>query len=241
MERELLYELFLSTGKALEAYSEQAVACLAQLAAGLDPRSAAVAKLQQEYPHIGAVLRGFEQLGRRRSEWHAFVPGHQRLPTGNEFWSESSCRTRSSALGHPHREVIEHLSTAVEGLGIAEGNPVQRTIDWESCSLSKAHEIVSRNPMPDGPSDKPFTRPTLDIIPLETAMNRDAYATHVSCHKTNYQMVYTHLEDGFDFMTTIQRVCLILMAFYIPRTGQLRAGGLDVMGSCLPCSDRSWT
>lgn len=39
MERELIYELFLSIGKALEAYTEQAFACLARLAAGLDPRS----------------------------------------------------------------------------------------------------------------------------------------------------------------------------------------------------------
>src|SRR5438045_2563784 len=64
-------------------------------------------------------------------------------------------------LGHASPEVISHVGTAGNDITIDDLSPAPSTIDCETCSLSKATEIVSRRSEVDEPENGvPFDRTT---------------------------------------------------------------------------------
>lgn len=61
-------------------------------------------------------------------------------------------------LGHLGKEVIERLEKATEGGIVTKSTSGPTTIDCEPCSLSKAHQIVSRRSDHQEDSNEPFER-----------------------------------------------------------------------------------
>jgi len=72
------------------------------------------------------------------------------LDVDHEIWHKR--------LMHPGSEVMEHLPVKVKGI---------KTIDCSTCSVSKAHEIVSRKPRDRATT--PFSRIHFDLIELPSA------------------------------------------------------------------------
>jgi hypothetical protein len=77
-------------------------------------------------------------------------------------------------LGHASPEVIKHVSEAAEGIVIDRSIPCPSTIECESCSLSKATEIVPRRTeVEDKANGEPFDGISWDLIPMTPAYNGD--------------------------------------------------------------------
>jgi len=82
-------------------------------------------------------------------------------------------------LGHASPEVISHVATAGNDITIDKSGPTLSTIECETCSVSKATEIVSRRTeVEDSENGVPFDRTTWDMIEMNTGFNRDRYVSH---------------------------------------------------------------
>jgi GAG-pre-integrase domain len=88
-------------------------------------------------------------------------------------------------LGHAGLEALEHLSTAVTGARLK--GPM--TIDYEACSLSKAHKQISRRPA--SRVKKPFEKVHFDLIQMTEGFNGDKWILHFLDDKTKMNFVYT--------------------------------------------------
>ena len=71
-------------------------------------------------------------------------------------------------LGHIQPTTITHLPVLANGAKLVKG---PATIECEVCSVSKAHEIVSRRPNPR--AVKPYERIHIDLIQMTEAYNGD--------------------------------------------------------------------
>ena len=105
---------------------------------------------------------------------------------------EATANRWHQMLAHASDEVIQHLPASAEGVKITDGLSVPKTNKCESCALVKAHEIISRKSDNEEQSDTPFYRISFDIIPMQPAMNKDQYISHVSCYSTDFNILYTH-------------------------------------------------
>ena len=105
-------------------------------------------------------------------------------------------------LGHASPEVISHVEAAGTDITIDNSTPAPSTINCETCSLSKATEIVSRRSEVEEPENGiPFDRTTWDMIEMNTAYNGDRYVSHFQCRQYLFNMVFTHPKksDAFKF------------------------------------------
>jgi hypothetical protein len=98
------------------------------------------------------------------------------------------------ALGHPGPKIIDKIPGAVQGLRIKpDSAPAPSTIDCDTCSRTKATEIVSRRTTVEDPTNgKPFDRVCWDMIQLEPAFNGDKWVSHFYCTDHLFHLVYTH-------------------------------------------------
>jgi hypothetical protein len=93
-------------------------------------------------------------------------------------------------LGHPGPQTMAHLPKAVEGNVKIHHTP--NTKQCEVCSLSKAHQIVSRSNFKETPSTRPFQRICYDLIPMTRAYNGHKYLSHFHCDWSMFEFVFTH-------------------------------------------------
>jgi hypothetical protein len=96
-------------------------------------------------------------------------------------------------LGHAGKPAIEHLQEAVIGASITDNvHDAPATIDCEDCSLSKAHQIVSRRTEHEEEVIQPLEKNGYDLIPMEEAYNGDQWVSHFFYFNTKMNFVYTH-------------------------------------------------
>ena len=103
-------------------------------------------------------------------------------------------------LGHASPEVIEHVSG--DDITIDNSIPSPTTIDCQTCSLSKATEIVSRRTdVEELENGIPFDRTTWDMIEMSKGHNGDRYVSHFQCRQYLFNLVFTHPKksDAFQF------------------------------------------
>ena len=72
-------------------------------------------------------------------------------------------------LAHAGSDVIAHLQDAVIGAKVDRKGP--STIECETCAVSKAKQIIARQPTPI--VEKSYERIHWDLIPMTTAYNWD--------------------------------------------------------------------
>jgi hypothetical protein len=105
----------------------------------------------------------------------------------------ATVETWHKVLGHAGRAAIEHLQEAVIGASITDDvHNAPTTRDCEDCSLSKAHQIVSRRTEHEEEATQPLERNGYDLIPMEEAYNGDKWVSHFFCFNTKMNFVYTH-------------------------------------------------
>ncbi len=110
-------------------------------------------------------------------------------------------------LGHLGREALEHLDAETEGAKLIG----PRTINCETCSVSKAHQLISRRPRER--ATRPYDRLHMDLIHMETAYNGMKYLLHFVDDCTRMQHPYaTNTKSGatltyaiFGFIALIER------------------------------------
>jgi hypothetical protein len=96
-------------------------------------------------------------------------------------------------LGHASPEVISHVASAGNDITVDDSSPTPTTIECETCSLSKATEIVSRRVEVEEPENNvPFDRTTWDMIEMGKGYNGDRYVSHFQCRQYLFNLVYTH-------------------------------------------------
>ena len=95
-----------------------------------------------------------------------------------------------AAIGHPRKEVIQHLQANVEGIVVAD-NKVPQTHECGSCSLAKGTHIISRRPRHTAKINTPFGIMAMDIIQFEEAYNKDLYLLHAYDTNNRYHFVDT--------------------------------------------------
>ena len=100
-------------------------------------------------------------------------------------------------LGHSANEAIQHLTRSAEGMKVIDSDtPIPKTNECEPCALAKARRIVSRSYGNSETSTIPFYRITYDLMHLDPALNRDQWVSHIACHATDFNIVYTHRNNG---------------------------------------------
>ena len=131
------------------------------------------------------------------------VRSAQPLPT-----TEASPLTWHLRLGHPNTNIIDHLPQSVIGAKV-EKTPTK--IECETCSVSKAQKIVSRQPTLQ-PS-APYEEVAFDLVQMRPAHNDDWIFLHLLCLRTRMNHVYTlsnkremtllrHLKEFVTFVQT---------------------------------------
>jgi hypothetical protein len=90
-------------------------------------------------------------------------------------------------LAHVGPEAIAHLPEAVIEAKIDGRGPT--TAEYETCSISKAKQIISRRPTPD--ATKPYERICWDLIPMTFGYNNVRYLSYLVCDKILMNHVYT--------------------------------------------------
>jgi hypothetical protein len=116
-------------------------------------------------------------------------------------------------LGHPGATILGHVPGAVQGdIGITY-TPV--TKECEVCSITKAHQLISRSSYKEHPAKGLFQRLNYDLIPLQTAYNGDNYISHFSCEYSSFQFVFTHRRKSDSVRCYIYVVNIILTHFGI--------------------------
>lgn len=103
---------------------------------------------------------------------------------------EATANEWHEILGHPGPESIAHLEQSVDGARVTGRAP--STIECETCSLTKAHEMVSRRTDQEELASEPLSRVGYDLISMTTAYNGDKWVSHFYCLKTSMDFVYTH-------------------------------------------------
>ena len=99
-------------------------------------------------------------------------------------------------LAHAGNDVIQHLTSAAEGVEVVDSTKTPDMTNCETCVLAKAHRIVSRSQYKAETSDEPFFRITYDLMQLSTALNQEQWVSHIACYEHDFQLVYTHKYKG---------------------------------------------
>src|SRR5438034_6062659 len=107
-----------------------------------------------------------------------------RMPRAPEVASAKAWHLK---LAHTDPDIIAHLQNAVIGAKVDGKGP--STIECETCAVSKAKQIISRQPTPT--AEKPYERIHWDLIPMTMVYNQDQYISHFVCDKTAMNHVYT--------------------------------------------------
>ncbi|RKF71345.1 hypothetical protein GcC1_102017 [Golovinomyces cichoracearum] len=83
-------------------------------------------------------------------------------------------------FGHPSPEVVDHISDAARkgSITVLNTKPAPKTIQCETCALSKSHQLISRVSDKEHPHMKPFERLTLDLIPMREGFNSNTQIIH---------------------------------------------------------------
>ena len=123
-------------------------------------------QLTDEYEYIFCILENvgkhlvlerITSYGANDTTKSAFANKKSIVPRHATFTAAQMHRV----LGHASPEVISHVGTARSDITIDNSSPAPSTIDCETCSLSKATEIVSRRSEVDEPENGiPFDRTT---------------------------------------------------------------------------------
>jgi hypothetical protein len=93
-------------------------------------------------------------------------------------------------MAHAGSEAIGHLQRAVTGATVTGQAP--NTINCETCSLGKAHQLISRRSGKEEPAEKPLARSSYDLIEMAPAYNGEKWVSHFSCYYTSMDFIYTH-------------------------------------------------
>ena len=134
-------------------------------------------------------------------------------------------------LGHASPEVISHMSTAGFDITIDDSEMAPSTIDCESCSLSKATEVISRRTEVEEPeSDVPFDRTTWDMIEMNTGYNGDKYISHFQCRRYLFNLVYTHRKKS-DALHFIDKAIGTIETQYKGKIRYIRLDGETSLGN----------
>lgn len=122
-----------------------------------------------------------------KEEFAAFAAGNDPRPdlvaTGAE-WHEM--------LGHPGPETIANLEKGVDGIKVTDPDSAPKSVQCETCALTKAHQIVSRRPGQEEPVNYPLGRVGYDLIQMTEAYNGDVWVSHFRDFYTGMDFVYTH-------------------------------------------------
>ena len=131
---------------------------------------------------------------------HASFTNHTRTSQKPLHTTFTAARMHQ-VLGHASPEVIKHVSG--DDVTIDHSIPCPKTLDCQTCALSKATRIVSRRAEVEfHASNTPFDRSTWDLIEMEPAYNGDRWMNHLQCAKYGYHIVNTHVSkaDAFDYL-----------------------------------------
>lgn len=110
---------------------------------------------------------------------------------------ENSAENWHNRMAHCSREAISHLQRSSQDAEVeGSASTVPRTAQCETCALSKAHEIVSRDPGHSEPSSKPFARISVDLMEFTPALNGHRWVTHIACMATDFNEAGTHLRKS---------------------------------------------
>jgi Reverse transcriptase (RNA-dependent DNA polymerase)/Pol polyprotein, beta-barrel domain len=132
-------------------------------------------------------------------------------------------------LGHASPEVIEHVSG--DDITIVNTTPSPSTIDCETCSLSKATEIVSRRTeVEDSENGIPFDRTTWDMIELNRGFNGDRYVSHFQCRQYLFNLVYTHPKKS-DAQQSFDKAISTIEGQYNGKVRYVRLDGETSLGN----------
>jgi hypothetical protein len=95
-------------------------------------------------------------------------------------------------LAHASPEVISKVKHAADDITIDLSIPCPTTIQYQTCSISKATEIISRRTEVEDEATGPFDRISYDLIQLKTAYNGNYWVSHFHCTTKTFNIVYTH-------------------------------------------------
>lgn len=130
--------------------------------------------------HYGQWVLEYQE---RDSQESAFISKLSEKPKKSEATAEVWHRR----LGHIGTEALDQLTESAIGAKIDQRGP--RTVDCEVCSVSKAHELISRPPASRATS--PYEKVHLDLIQMTWAYNSDRWIIHLTCDLTRMQHVIT--------------------------------------------------
>lgn len=109
--------------------------------------------------------------------------------------------------------MIEHLQGNVEGASVTVGLSAPKTAQYQTCTLSKAHKIISKRPDKEEDSQKPFFRISFNLIKMQRAYNQDKWVSHFIYTKTDFTFVFTYLNKS-DILYLIQFIIKIIKTRY---------------------------
>ena len=145
------------------------------------------------------VLCNLEQVGHhwvleRNTTYNSFAVRRNTVPTSSAPRHATFTGAQMHrVLGHASPDVISHVEDATVDVTIDIASPAPSTIDCETCSVSKATEIISRRTEVDEPENGiPFDRTTWDMVELTTRYNGDRYMSHFQCRQFLFNLVFTH-------------------------------------------------
>ena len=132
-------------------------------------------------------------------------------------------------LGHASPEVISHVSG--DDITIDNSTPSPSTIECETCSLSKATEVVSRRTEVEEPENGiPFDRTTWDLIHLNRGFNGDKYVSHFQCRQYLFNLVYTHPNKS-DALHYFEKAINTIENLYNGKVRYIRLDGETTLGN----------
>jgi hypothetical protein len=140
---------------------------------------------------------------------------------------EASADHWHAIMGHAGREPISHLQQST--IGAVVTTP-QSTSVCETCSVSKAREIISRRPTKEDPAEEPLARVAYDLIPMTVAYNDEVWVSHFRDYFTCMDFVYTHKKKS-QAVDIIRAFFNMAQARYKRTIRYLRTDGERSLGS----------
>ena len=121
-------------------------------------------------------------------------------------------------LGHPNPEVIAHIKKAVTDVTVDNSDPAPSTIDCETCSISKATQVISQQTEVDEPENGiPFDRMTWDMVEFNPGYNGHKYMSHFQCQEHLFNIVFTH-QKKTDALRLFEKVTNFIECQYKGKT-----------------------
>jgi hypothetical protein len=100
----------------------------------------------------------------------------------------------------------------------------------ETCALSKAQAVVSRNTFKEIPADMPLARCGFDLIPMHEALTGEKWISHFVCHYTDMEFVYTHHSKSMATAITEEFINMAAKRFGMP-VKYFRTDGEKALGN----------